>query len=90
MKLQEITDGTSNTILVVDASDTAAVIWTKPDDWEITAEFKVQSLFGHHPKGTSFAFADGAVRFLMETIKPRIFQALTTRNGGEHISPEDF
>ncbi len=52
----------------------AAVIWTKPDDWEITAEFKVQSLFGHHPKGTSFAFADGAVRFLMETIKPRIFR----------------
>jgi prepilin-type processing-associated H-X9-DG protein len=90
VKLQEITDGTSNTILVVDASDTAAVIWTKPDDWEITGEFKIQSLFGHHTKGTNFGFADGSVHFLLETIMPRIVQALTTRNGGEVISADDF
>ncbi len=70
VKIQDITDGTSNTILVVDASDAAAVIWTKPDDWEIAVEFKVQGLFGHHPKGTNFGFADGSVRFLKETIAP--------------------
>ena len=34
IKLQDITDGTSNTILVVEANDVSAVIWTKPDDWE--------------------------------------------------------
>ncbi len=32
LKLKEITDGTSNTIAVVDADDDHAVIWTKPDD----------------------------------------------------------
>ena len=35
IKIQDITDGTSNTIFVVDASDAAAVTWTKPDDWDI-------------------------------------------------------
>src|SRR5690606_35040423 len=31
MQLRKITDGTSNTIAIVDADDDAAVIWTKPD-----------------------------------------------------------
>ncbi len=90
IKIQDITDGTSNTILVVDASDSAAIIWTKPDDWDIRAEFKVQSLFGHHPKGTNFAFADGSVRFLVQTIKPTTLLFLLTRNGDEVISRDDF
>ena len=51
IEIRDIEDGTSNTILVVDASDAAAVTWTKPDDWDISAELKVQSLFGHHPIG---------------------------------------
>ena len=34
VKIQEVTDGTSNTIFVVDASDALAVTWTRPADWE--------------------------------------------------------
>jgi prepilin-type processing-associated H-X9-DG protein len=90
VKIQEITDGTSNTILVVDANDDAAVTWTKPDDWDIAADLKIQSLFGHHPKGTNFGYADGSVRFLKETVLPKVLQALLTRNGGEVISSDDL
>ena len=54
IKIKDIKDGTSNTIIVVDASDAAAVTWTKPEDWDIAAERKAQALFGHHPKGTNF------------------------------------
>jgi prepilin-type processing-associated H-X9-DG protein len=89
-EIRDITDGTSNTILVVDASDAAAVTWTKPDDWDIAAEFKTQSLFGHHPKGTNVGFADGQVRFLKETITPKVLLELTTRNGGEIIYWDDL
>ena len=74
----------------MDASDDVAVIWTKPDDWEIPVEFKVQGLFGHHPKGTNFGFADGSVRFLKETVAPKLLRELMTRNGGEIINYDDL
>ena len=90
IEIRDITDGTSNTILVVDASDAAAVTWTKPDDWDISVELKVQSLFGHHPKGTNFGFADGSVHFLKETVTPKVLHNLTTRNGGEIIDWDDL
>jgi prepilin-type processing-associated H-X9-DG protein len=89
VKLQDITDGTSNTILVVDAADALATTWTKPDDWEVAPDFKTQGLFGHHTRGTNFGFADGSVRFLKETVKAKLLQALTTRNGNEVISSDD-
>jgi prepilin-type processing-associated H-X9-DG protein len=90
VKIQDVKDGTSNTILVVDASDAAAVTWTKPDDWDISVELKAQSLFGHHPKGTNVGFADGNVRFVKETITPKVLHNLTTRNGEEIIFPDDY
>jgi prepilin-type processing-associated H-X9-DG protein len=90
IEIRDITDGTSNTILVVDASDAAAVTWTKPDDWDVSAELKVQSLFGHHPKGTNFGFADGSVNFLKETVTPKGLHNLTTRNGGEIIDWDEL
>jgi hypothetical protein len=83
IEIREIEDGTSNTLLVVDASDAGAVTWTKPDDWDISVELGVQSLFGHHLKGTNIVFADGYVRFLKETVLPEVLHNLTTRNGGE-------
>lgn len=36
-----------------------------------------------HPGGCLFLFADGSVHFVKETQAPRIFQALSSRNGGE-------
>src|SRR5262249_11015560 len=32
LQIKDIQDGTSNTVIVVDAADEAGVIWTKPDD----------------------------------------------------------
>ena len=89
--VRDITDGTANTIFLVDASDAAAVTWTRPDDWDISVELKVQSLLGHHPKGTNIGLADdGRVRFLKETVTPKVLHDLTTRDGGEIIFYEDL
>jgi prepilin-type processing-associated H-X9-DG protein len=88
VKMQAITDGLAHTFLVAEASDAAAVTWTKPDDWDIAVELNVQSLFGHHPNGTNFAFADGSVLFLEKTVTPKVLQALTTRNGSEVVNYE--
>jgi prepilin-type N-terminal cleavage/methylation domain-containing protein/prepilin-type processing-associated H-X9-DG protein len=39
-----------------------------------------------HPGGCNFAFCDGSIRFIKETINPQVFSYLATRAGGEVIS----
>ena len=41
----------------------------------------------HHPGGCNFLFADGSVHFLAETIPAKTLHDLTTRAGGEVVSP---
>jgi prepilin-type processing-associated H-X9-DG protein len=86
VEIKEITDGTSNTIMIVDADDTHAVIWTRPDDLQIDLKHPSAGLFGHHLGVCNVAFADGSVRFLPEKIEPEMVRALFTRNGGETIT----
>ncbi len=43
-----------------------------------------------HPGGGNFAMADGSVRFLKQTINPRTYTALSTRNRGEVVSSDAF
>jgi prepilin-type processing-associated H-X9-DG protein len=94
VKLRDITDDTSTTIRVVDAGDANAVVWTKPDDWEVDPEPKTAGVFkshtGQRAGGTNFLLADGSVRFLSETIKPATLRAWLTDNGGEVISSDDL
>lgn len=90
ISIKTITDGTSNTIFVVDVPDDKAVVWTKPDDWEIDREFSPVDFMNHHGEGTPVGFADGSVRFLKSTIKLEVLRALFTRNGGEVIKQDDF
>src|SRR5271157_1002785 len=90
IKMQKITDGTSNTIFVVDAGNERAVTWTKPDDWDVDPRLDLKGIFGHHPGGTPFSFADGSVRFIKETVDPKTLEMLITRDGGEVISSDAY
>jgi len=90
IKIQKITDGTSNTIFVVDAGNDRAVTWTKPDDWDVDPKLDLKGIFGHHPGGTPSSFADGSVRFIKETVDPKTLEMLITRDGGEVISQDAF
>ena len=78
-------DGTSNTILVVEADDDKAVPWTKPDDWQFDSQRPLVGLGRAHPDGFNVLFADGSVRLLPKTIDPTFFHALLTVAGGESI-----
>jgi Protein of unknown function (DUF1559) len=86
-KISDITDGTSNTIMIVETNDDAGVIWTKPDDLDVSANAQeiLKKLIGHYPEGFIAGFADGSVRFIRLTIDPVMLKALFTRNGGEVI-----
>lgn len=89
IRMQEIADGTSNTILAIDAPDDAAVVWTKPDDWEVDPAIKPPGPFGHHFGATNFVFADGSVHFLKDTTSLKLLQALTTRDRGEVVNLDE-
>lgn len=82
--IRDITDGTSNTIFIVDANDEHAVIWTKPDELKLDDNL-LPALVGHHVRGFFAAFADGSVHFISEKIDPKKLRALLTRNGGELV-----
>jgi prepilin-type processing-associated H-X9-DG protein len=92
MKLQQITDGTSNTVMITEVNDEAAPIWTKPEDWEVVAEGAPdpKPLQGLFRGGWNVAFADGSVKFLSETTKPELLKKLVTPDGGEVIGQDDL
>src|SRR5690606_17108762 len=46
---RRVTDGTSNTIALLEVDDENAVPWTAPEDWEYDEENPTRGLFGIYP-----------------------------------------
>ena len=84
--IAQITDGTSNTIMIVETAESVA--WTKPAEIPYDAQKPLPKLGGFFPNGSNVAFADGSVRFLTTTVAEATLRALITRSGGEAI-PND-
>jgi prepilin-type processing-associated H-X9-DG protein len=87
-KVADITAGTSNTIMVVEADDDHAVIWTRPEDWQFDPQHPMAGLGHAHPGGFNALFADCSVRFIAGSIDPATFQAMLTIAGGEVVNPQ--
>jgi hypothetical protein len=77
------TDGTSNTILVVEAEK--PVPWTKPEDVVYDAKKAVPKLGGLFKEGFHIALADGSTRFIGRKFDEKMLRAAITPAGGEVI-----
>jgi len=86
-KLREITDGLSNTLMVLQANDKSTVLWTKPADWQLDDKNPLHGLTGSmHPGIFGAAYCDGSVRSISEQIDVSAFKHLLTVDGGEVIN----
>ena len=87
LQFRDFTDGTSNTIAVVEAAE--SVPWAKPEELEFVPGKPLPPLGLPGKDGFNAVLFDGSVRFIRKAIDPRNLQALITRNGGEVIGVLD-
>jgi hypothetical protein len=81
--LAAITDGTSNTIMTVQAS--REIPWTKPEDIPVSADAPLPKLGLPGDDGFETGFADGSVRRIRTSIAEAALRTLFTKSGGEVI-----
>jgi prepilin-type processing-associated H-X9-DG protein len=89
VKIPDITDGASDTLLVVEAGD-AGIPWMKPEDIDIAKHPSLgdQSGFSsRHIGGVHALMCDGSVRFLPQSLDPQTLKALFTRDGKDIVGP---
>jgi hypothetical protein len=83
--LHSVTDGTSNTVMVMHTTEKRAVVWTKPDDYVLDAKTLRDALFVKPVGEALVSFADGSVRGLPGTRDDAALLALFTSRGGEEV-----
>ena len=81
----DFTDGTSNTIGLVEVNSDAMVPWSKPQDYKVNPADPRADLGGIRPAGFYAGFMDGSVSLLPDDISPELLLKLFTPQGGEVV-----
>lgn len=84
-KYRDIKDGTSNTVMIVEVVPERAVVWTKPDDWDVDLKDSLRGVKRSDRTGFTAAYCDGSVRLVPNTIDPANWAKILTCDGGEVV-----
>lgn len=82
-KINDITDGTSHTLMVVEVDDEHAVPWTKPEDLSFSPQDPKKGIGSLFEQGFCASFCDGSAHFLRKSIDRETLKALFTRAAGD-------
>jgi hypothetical protein len=85
LQLGEVADGTSKTILLVEAEAAKAVPWTKPEDLPIDPKQPHAGLKDARPTGFLAVFADGGVQLIPGDVTAEALAAMFTAAGNEVV-----
>jgi prepilin-type processing-associated H-X9-DG protein len=85
-RLEEITDGPENTILLIEVA-ASGIHWMQPGDIRLEDLLSPSS---NHPRNFNALFADGSVQKIRKDLSPETFKALVTVDGGEVIDPRSW
>ena len=83
--VRDFSDGTSNTIILVEADADEAVEWTKPDDWRFDPNDPTRGLGSLRPAGFLAGFADTHIDFITNDADPEVIKSLMTPAGREQM-----
>lgn len=89
-RLEDIRDGMSNTIGVVEVAD-SDINWMEPRDMGFDQAVvgvnkdRHVGISSNHSGGANVSFVDGSVRYLPESVSPATLRAFLTIAGGEKI-----
>ncbi|WP_428307495.1 DUF1559 domain-containing protein [Lacipirellula sp.] len=87
---KDIKDGTSNTIMTVEVVPERAVVWTKPDDWEVDLAHALAGVKRNDRERFVAGWCDGSVRYLSNEIDPAVLKKLLTYAGGEVVGNDEI
>jgi len=78
-----LTDGSSNTILILEVAESAAVPWTKPKDWQFDPANPARDLGDAFPGTFNAGFCDGSTHAIPKNISEEDLKPLFTRSAGD-------
>ena len=81
--LSRIVDGTSNTLLAVEAK--RDIPWTRPEDLPYDGNQPLPSFGGYYAEGFNALICDGSVRFVSKKVEEPILRLLITKADGQPI-----
>jgi len=84
----EMTDGSSNTIMAVEAK--RDVHWSKPEDIIVDPDQPFPELGGFHVGGFNVTMMDGSVRFVSEKVAPEVLRKLFDPTDGGIITQDEL